>query len=136
MASICQLLNLPEIPDRRHISLAQNQSFPSVPFQKRTLFERSTTLRDDRCCSHAYMLRNMNTPTFSLNIGPAKTGPAGPLAPALPFQETLITCTLSMGSEYKAHSNHHNHLGLCCGPHDCVVSGGEKYGHVGQVHLT
>ena len=56
MASICQLLNLPEIPDRRHISLAQNQSSPSVPFQKRTLFERSTTLRDDRCCSHAYML--------------------------------------------------------------------------------
>ena len=56
MASICQLLNLPEILDRRHISLAQNQSSPSVPFQKRTLFERSTTLRDDRCCSHAYML--------------------------------------------------------------------------------
>ena len=56
MASICELLNLPEILDRRHISLAQNQSSPSVPFQKRTLFERSTTLRDDRCCSHAYML--------------------------------------------------------------------------------
>ena len=53
---MASLLNLPEIPDRQHISLAQNQSSPSVPFQKRTLFERSTTLRDDRCCSHAYML--------------------------------------------------------------------------------
>ena len=53
---MASLLDLPEIPDRQHISLAQNQSSPSVPFQKRTLFERSTTLRDDRCCSHAYML--------------------------------------------------------------------------------
>ena len=53
---MASLLNLPEIPDCRYISLAQNQSSPSVPFQKRTLFERSTTLRDDCCCSHAYML--------------------------------------------------------------------------------
>ena len=57
MASICQLLimNLPEIPDRRHISLAQNQSSPSVALPKGTLFELSTTLCDDRSCSHAYM---------------------------------------------------------------------------------
>ena len=51
-ASICQLLNLLEIPDRRHINLSQNYGSPGVPLQ---LFTLSTTLRDDRSYSHAYM---------------------------------------------------------------------------------
>ena len=32
----------------------------------------------------------MNTPTFSLNIGPAKTGPAGLLAPALYYWGVVV----------------------------------------------
>jgi len=45
--------------------------------------------------------RDTNTPTFSLNIGPAKTGPAGPLAPALPFQDNFGSVQVRKQSKYQ-----------------------------------
>ena len=81
--------------------------------------------------------RDMNTPTFSLNIGPAKTGPAGPLAPALQRESPSVTSTTSSeGSpektadtppEHSAFGNTHKH-NKPCADNVCMYCG-KVYSH-------
>jgi len=51
------------------------------------LVQRCVTIAATPTCS-----RDTNTPTFFLNIGPAKTGPTGPLAPALIHYHWMAGC--------------------------------------------
>ena len=119
MASICQLLNLPEIPDRRHISLPHNSSSPSVSLEKRTLFELSTTLRDDRSCSHAYMQpryehahflpqywSGQNRTSRTACAGPAIEG-HGPLPLSMEFPSWMNPLPRgNMGTSARGHVHH------------------------------